>query len=165
MALVDRLGSVVELGVVVDVEISGPQRFSFAPDTFSGARPRGPLMLWSENEAALVWFLGVNTPRQRPLDDSNTPAGDIFRRWTRGREPSRQRTYADVNPTGRLQTLRPPAIVIRYLSDKFNRRAAWVLYKHHFGAGVRLSVQGEGDEKLYMVRGGELRITEDGIEG
>jgi len=161
MALVDELGAVVELGCVVDLELAG-HRLEFGPDVLTVGRPRGPLMLWSANLQALAWFEGVRTPRARGVTGDPGEAGDIFRQWTRGREPTKQRTL-EVDITGPMERL-GACVAIRYLSDKFNARGAWVLYKHFFERGVRASVQGD-KAKMYCVRGGRLRITEDGIEG
>ena len=162
MALVDDLGPVVELGHVVDLDLVD-RRYEFAADTLAPGRPRGPLLLWSANLTALAWFEGVRTPRARGVNSEQLGgAGDLFRTWTRGREPTKQRTL-EVDVTGPQERL-GVCVRIQYLSDKFNRRGTWVLYRHYFERGVRASVQGD-EVKLYMVRGGRLRITEDGIEG
>jgi len=156
---------VVELGVVVDVDLDDGRTFAFGSEVKPDVgRPRGPLLCWFADEDELVWFK-VRAPRLQPITPmvQESEAARLRRRWTRGREPATMRVFADVPITGPRARV-GKATAIRYHSDKWNNRGAWVLYRHEFGPGVELFIR-EGSATTHMLAGGRLRITSDGIEG
>lgn len=133
-------------------------------------RGRGPAMLWSPRLDAVVSFPGEPiAPPMVELTEADRSAADVYRTWTRGRPPYGKGAMRQPAPPMRLYG---PAIATLYASDKFHDRGRPPIrpYLHHHDKGVELWVSsesgaGRGRITAIMVRGGQLRVTEDGLAG
>lgn len=132
------------------------------------SRGKGPPMLWSPKLDAVVAFPGNPIdPPMIELDDDDDDCVEAYRTWTRGREPLGKSVMRQPDPPMRCYG---QAICTLYASDKFSDRGRqWTRpFLHHHDQGVLLWVSDERSQRqitAIMVRGGDLRVTEDGLAG
>ncbi len=135
------------------------------------SRGRGPVMLWSTHLSAVVAFPGTAIePPVHELDERDEAQAEILRIWTKGSQEAYGK--GDIMQPDPPMQLYGPAIATMYASDKFTRRGqpARRPFLHHHDQGVELWVstprwEGRSGVVAIMVRGGDLRVTEDGLAG
>lgn len=120
-------------------------------------------LLWSEDLRALFVFpyLNKNAPCLMPPTKRENKLAKI---WAKGR-PAKC-SQLQMLPSPPLPVVFP-GICISYRSDKFTHGVPKD-YIHHFGANVRCYFSSMGNGRApqaIMIRGGELRLTKDGIDG
>lgn len=150
----------VDLGHVLDlvVELKDDcEKHSWPPS----AGPR-PVLNWSKvsGRDVLWWVEGSQGKVERISDELVTArVAKRYETWSGGFEVTRGRelTIPDVT----LEHI-GVAVGIGYRSDKFDGKRK--SYQHDFTSSVGVLVGGRS-KKVYMLRGGQLRITADGIEG
>ena len=155
----DDLRFLVELGTFLDscIVIDGNEHlFSIKGNTTP--------LFWSDASKALVLLVGYKLPRPTMLkEDDAHPLEKVFERWTRGREATKTRTIKIERPAGGWVIV-GPAKTIGYRSDKFHARGIAVDYEHKFGRSIVAYKLGE-KKSILVWAGGNLRITQNGIEG
>jgi len=141
---------------------------------------KGVGLMWSPSERFLVAVApapGYDTlparlrpSRKRPLTLDTAQARDaveVWRAWAPGpasRETSDTEQIQEIPLTGRWAAA-GRALKVDYLSDKFNRERKIVAYRHRFEDPPDVEVmQGRGF-RVWVLRGGGLRVTARGIEG
>ncbi len=152
----DDLREASEHGHVIDLTIDEGERtrrykFRRAP----------PLLLWSPRARAVVWWHGPRTPAKRDHDDGRSSrARASFERF-HGRQPDADRELATPSISGRWRKL-GTAVQIGYRNhEKWGEPA-----EHDFTSSVRVyRIGGEQPPTLWVLVGGKLRMTPDGIEG
>ena len=148
------LVELVELGRFLDARVSPADGDDFL---ISGGVP----LLWSEHAKALVVVGGLTRPRA--IDEQGTTGERVYRRWTRGREPTTEREV-EIDLAGTWKRL-GRGLAIGYRSDKFHAKGSVVDYEHKFGPRVVVSELESSTGSVYVFRGGSLRLTSRGIEG
>ncbi len=159
-----QLGELLELH---SAEVDRRGRLTGCIRIIKWARGRGPAMLWSVALSAVVAFPGTAiAPPMIELGDHDDAAAEIYRIWTRGtQEPYGK---GDIDQPDPPMLRYGPAIATMYASDKFHGRGHVPRkpYLHHHDEGVDLWVSaGAHRIAAVMVRGGDLRVTEDGLAG
>ncbi len=156
----DFLRSLAECGQLLDVVVQFPdERIKL-----SGKRPRLPLLGWSKPGKALVVVTGVSPSRgSEELEQLDGEAAKTWETWVDdGREADGKRTIRLPPGEGEWSKL-GPALTIGYRSDKFGGKVRD--YEHKFGRGVeafRYSAERFG---MILIKGGNLRLTANGIVG
>lgn len=119
-----------------------------------------PLLVWSPRQRALVFVHGLVVPRARsgaPRDDG---AAQTYERF-HGEDAETHRELEV--PAVELHDIGPAA----HIAYK-NRRWGGVegrVAQHDFGRNVRAYLGTRGNRKVYVIAGGNLRMTSRGIEG
>jgi len=140
-----------ELGYLIEVEVAG---------RVLRWRPGACVLLWSPRYRALVAIQGCR-PGPRRATPGTGRAAAARRRWT-GRDPDRERTIRVPGIRGVWSSL-GRCVRTDYQSAKWGRS---VPYTHDHGPGVRVYRYGGARPPwIWVIRGGQLRITADGIEG
>lgn len=118
-----------------------------------------PLLTWSPRARALVWVHGPRTPAKRD-GAADRGAAAAFAKFHK-REPDAVRKLQRPQISGRWQRL-GDVVQIGYLNhEKWGKPA-----EHDFTSNVRAyRIGGLKPPALYVLVGGRLRITPDGIEG
>lgn len=140
------------LGSVLEVETS---------DSRIRWRKGSNRFYWDPDQKCLMWYEGGRKGRSGAIDDPGT-AGRSFKAWT-GKNPQYERT--DTIPDVRTPVWVSYGRIVRldYASSKWGKDE----YTHNHGKKVRLYRWG-GKTKapwIWVVKGGNLRITNRGIEG
>lgn len=156
-----RPGNLLNIGCFTQLEIVDPDG-SITLHSFSTG-DRVPLY-WSEDLHACFVLPYVRTTRcvYRPT----AREGRLARIWAKGRPATCSRVAPNIAapPMPFVQ----PAIEISYVSDKFTHGEP-IPYIHHLEHGVRAYFarppRGRTAPRAIMVRGGNLRLTADGLEG
>jgi len=121
-------------------------------------------LYWSEDTKTAVVF-----PRLRlQLSKAAPPKREdqLMKMWARGRGV--RRTFDSPNTPEPTMVPSHVGIAVEYHSDKFTHGEG-VHYVHHFEPGVVSSISranhSGGDPVAIALRGGQLRITQHGLEG
>lgn len=149
---VDRLETVSEHGRVLDLVVDhGNEQRKY---TFTGRDK--PLLLWSPKYKALLWWEGSKMPPRRKVDKLTGRAANAWSRFHRDEEPDTVRVVNRTNPKTWERLGR--GVTIGYRNPaKWGKRDA----DHELGRQVKVYRAG----RLWVLRGGKLRITRHGIEG
>lgn len=151
-------GNLLNIGCFLDVDVVTPDG-DIVVHSFSRA-DRVPLY-WSENLRAcfILPKMRLSECRYRPTSREDR----LARIWAKGRPATCARIGRGAQ--GPLPK-EVPALAISYLSDKFTHGRP-IEYIHHLGPGVTcsFSASSRGAPRAIMVRGGNLHLTEYGLEG
>lgn len=122
--------------------------------------PKGkhPLLWWPESKSLLIYD-GIRRGR-KGRDVAHGEATRAFEMWA-GRDAKHERT--DTMPVRGKWRAYGAVLRIDYASDKWTRKDE---YTHTFGPGVRLYRYGGAKVPpwLWVLKGGEMTVTERGIE-
>lgn len=152
------LGELTELGTVVGLYFEDDERgYEFEFDHV--------VLFWSHAAQALVWWDGAEDPPEleAPTDaDHEGGHADTWRTWTRGAEVDGGVEAHTPETKGRPRDI-GQGVWVDYDSSKFGKLDS---YRHRFGPGVVVASTDEWEVVLWVVQGGGLHITEQGlIEG
>lgn len=149
-----ELGTCTEIGRVHELQVELP-----SGEVQSHAwRGRHPLLMWSPTKRALVFAYGGKLGRPKrgdvPRDDGAAATSERF-------EGKRADYWRDnLVPKVSLREL-GRARIIAYRGPKWRGRVA----EHKLGPSARAWMGRAGTRKVYVVAGGNLRLTGAGIEG
>jgi len=150
------LGELTELGTVVGLYYEDDEQgYEVAFDDV--------VLFWSHRAQALVWWDGAEDPPELEAPTTDLDGGhvDTWRTWTRGAEVDGVVEAHTPETTGRPRDI-GLGVWVDYDSTKFGKLDS---YRHRFGPGVVVAST-TGDVVLWVVQGGGLHITEQGlIEG
>lgn len=149
-----KLGTVSEHGRVVELQV---ERADGQVESHSWSS-RNPLLLWSPEQRALVFVHGATYTRPTrgdvPRDDGAAAT------WERFHGKRATGTRELVVPSTSLREL-GRGVIVAYRGPKWGNRVA----EHKLGRAVRVWCGQSGNQKVYVVAGGNLRMTSRGIEG
>lgn len=120
-----------------------------------------PLLLWSEKYKALLWWEDARDPPREPAEEWLTgPCGKVARAWERfhGITADKVRHVKRSEPAPSSWRRLGHAVSILYRNPE-----RWGPDDADHGFGPRVLVYRAG--RLWVVRGGRLRLTSHGIEG
>lgn len=129
---------------------------------FVGEQTAGVALFWSKPASALVFWSDADDPpnlEEITADDEGEHA-ETWRTWTRGFEVDGAVEAMTPRTEGQLRDV-GPALWIDYDSEKWGRPG---YYRHRFGPGVVVACT-PGKVAMWVLQGGDLEITSDGIEG
>lgn len=151
---VANLAAVSEHGHVLDLVIDEGKQTR----KYRFKRPM-PLLLWSPKYKALLFWEDAKLPQRRKVenpDDLPKRAAAAWSKFHKGHEADTARTIKRSEPKTWRRVGRAVAIGYRD-PEKWGKDDA----EHDFGRGVNVYRAG----RLWVVRGGKLRLTAHGIEG
>lgn len=154
-----NMGGLIELGVFKKLWCATATGDVILHEETTNALP----LYWSQRRKSCVIIPGGT------VGDELTPTARedrMMRLWQRGR--GAKRAYELVVPEPKMKAPLA-AIAVEYFSDKFSQVGRGIYYVHHHEADVVASEsaarRSNGDPVAVWLRGGNLRITPDGLEG